>query len=120
MKYLTIEEVIEIHDKLIKEFGGESGIVDRSNLEFIVNKIENSKTDIYNKAAMLLYEIITSHTFVDGNKRTALEAADTFLRENGKKLCLKDIKQAGEYINDVAEGKKNIFSVQDWIQKNTD
>jgi len=30
MRYLTVEEIIQIHDRLIKEFGGEAGIVDKN------------------------------------------------------------------------------------------
>ena len=71
MKYLTIEEIVQIHDKLIEQFGGEKGIVDKGGLDFIVNKVQSAKTEIYHKAAMLLYEIIITHPFVDGNKRTA-------------------------------------------------
>ena len=98
MEYLIVEEIIQIHDKLIEKFGGEKGIVDKDLLDFIVNKVQSSKTDIYHKAAMLLYEIITTHPFVDGNKRTAFEAAETLLWKNGKSLRIKDLKQDEEYI----------------------
>ena len=69
---------------------------------------------------MLLYEIVTTHPFVDGNKRTAFEAAKTFLRENGKTLQTKDINQDEKYIYSVAEGKKNIFSIENWIKTHCD
>ena len=57
MKYLTVEEIIQTHDKLIEQFGGEKGIVDRGVLDFIVNKVRSSKTEIYHKAAMLFFEL---------------------------------------------------------------
>ena len=120
MKYLTVEEIIQTHDKLIELFGGEKGIVDKGPLDFIVNKIQSSKTDIYHKSAMLLNEIITTHPFVDGNKRTAFETAKIFLRENGKTLKIKDINQASEYIINIAENKKNIFSIEHWIKTHCD
>lgn len=120
MKHLNIEEIIQIHDKLIEQFGGEGGTVDKNKLDFIVNKVQSSKTDIYRKAAVLLHDIITTHPFVDGNKRTAIEIADTFLRENGKSLKLKDINKVGEYINSIAEGKKNLFSIENWIKTHCD
>lgn len=116
MKYLTTDELVSIHDTIIELFGGEKGVVNKGGLDFIINKVQSSKTEIYHKAAMLLFEIVTSHPFVDGNKRTALEAADTFLRNNGKSLRIKDIKQAGEYIINIAENKKNIFSIEHWIK----
>lgn len=120
MKYLKLEEIVQIHDKLIEQFGGEKGIVNKSSLDFIINKLQSSKTDIYHKAAMLLHDIATTHPFVDGNKRTAIEIAKIFLRQNGKILTLKDINQAGEYINSIAEGKKNIFSIEKWVKAHCD
>jgi len=33
MKYLTVEEIIQIHDNLIEKFGGEKGIADKSSIE---------------------------------------------------------------------------------------
>ena len=120
MKYLTVEEIIQTHDKLIEQFGGEKSISDKSSLDFIVDKVQSSKTDIYHKAAMLLYEVITTHPFVDGNKRTALEITKAFLLVNGKTLQIKDINQDEKYIYGIAEGKKNIFSIENWIKTHCD
>ena len=120
MKCLTVEEIIQIHDKLIEQFGGETGIVDKNRLDFITSKVQSSKGDVYKKAAILLHDIISGHPFIDGNKRTAIESADTFLRENGKSLDLKDINKTGEYINSIAEGKKNIMSIENWIKDHCD
>lgn len=69
---------------------------------------------------MLLYEIITTHPFVDGNKRTALEITKAFLLANGKTLQIKDINQDEKYIYSIAEGKKNIFSIENWIKIHCD
>ena len=120
MKYLTLEEILQIHDNLIEQFGGESGIVDMNKLDFIVSKVQSSKGDTYRKAAMLMHDIISTHPFIDGNKRTAVETAKIFLRENGKRLGFKDIYKAGEYINDIARGKKNMLSIEHWIKDHCD
>jgi death-on-curing protein len=120
MKYLTVEEIIQIHEKLIEQFGGEQGIVDKNRLDFITSKVQSSRGDVYRKASILLHDIISSHPFIDGNKRVAIEAADTFLRENGKSLELKDINKTGEYINSIAEGKKNMMSIEKWIKEQCD
>ena len=120
MKYLTLEEIVQIHEKLIEQFGGETGIVDKNILDFITSKVQSSKGDIYRKATILLHDIISSHPFIDGNKRTAIETAKIFLRENGKMLELKDINKTGEYINSIAEGKKNLMSIENWIKEHCD
>ncbi len=117
--YLTMEEIIEIHDRIIKEFGGESGISNKGNLEFTLSKMRIPK-DIYRKAAVLMTGIIESHVFVDGNKRTGLEAARVFLKENNKIIKIKDINEAGEFINSISEGKKLLDEVIKWIKENCD
>lgn len=38
MKYINVEEILQIHDKLIEQFGGERGIVDKGSLDFIVKR----------------------------------------------------------------------------------
>ncbi len=76
--------------------------------------------DIYRKAAVLMSGIIETHVFVDGNKRTGLEAARVFLKENNNSKGLKDINDAGEFINSISEGKKKLDEVIKWIKENCD
>lgn len=79
--YPTIEEIIEINKKI----GSNGAMANRSNLEFTLDKVKNAKT-LFKKATTLLYDIVTGHPFVDGNKRTAFVATELFLRMNGKEL----------------------------------
>ena len=115
MKYLTIEEILQTHDKLIEQFGGEKGVVDKGGLDFIIDKVQSAKTDIYHKAAMLLYEIITTHPFVDGNKRTASFLAFQFADENRKQI---DKELLVHHITSIA--KQNITNIRniEWRLKN--
>ena len=89
MKCLTTEEVMQIHDDVIKETGGHIGVLSYGNLDFIANQMEIPKT-VERVATVLFYGILTSHPFVDGNKRTALESMKTFLYLNGKEFAAKD------------------------------
>ena len=83
-----IEEIIEINRSL------DCRILDKGKLEFIFDKIKNKiekkdiKKDLAHRAAILWYDIITQHPFLDGNKRTATEAVKLFLDLNGFKLNL--------------------------------
>ncbi len=117
--YLTFDEIIEIHDIIIKEFGGEEGISNKSNLEFTLSKMRISK-DIFRKAVILLIGIIEGHVFVDGNKRTGLEAVRVFLKENNISFRIKDINTGGEFINSISEGKKSFDEVLKWLKENCD
>lgn len=92
MKYLTPEQVLAIHDQMIKRFGGSSGVRDVGLMASAVMCPQASYggKDLYptivKKAASLLQSLLKNHPFVDGNKRTALASAGIFLRLNGYKL----------------------------------
>ena len=67
MEYLTTEEIIKIHDDIIKETGEHSGIISYGNLDFLIDQARIPKS-IERVAAVLFYGILTSHPFVDGIK----------------------------------------------------
>ena len=92
MRYLTAEQVLFIHARLIAETGGEHGVRDLGLLLSAVARPQASfdQTDLYpdvfTKAAALLESLIGNHPFVDGNKRTGISAAGLFLRQNGYRM----------------------------------
>ena len=80
----TIEEVVAVHDSLIREFGGSMGLRDMGALESAILRPQMGYYDGLNEeAAALLESLAMNHPFVDGNKRTAFAATETFLRLNG-------------------------------------
>jgi len=92
MKYLTAEQVLFIHARLIEETGGEHGVLNLGLLQSAVARPQASfdGRDLYpglfSKAAALLESLIGNHAFVDANKRTAITAVGLFLRVNGYRL----------------------------------
>jgi death on curing protein len=89
MRYLTIEEVLRLHDRVIERTGGSAGVRDRGALESAVAQPQMtfSGDDLYptlpEKAATLCFSLAMNHPFVDGNKRTAHAAMEVFLILNG-------------------------------------
>lgn len=89
MRYLTIEEVFRLHDRVIERTGGSAGVRDRGALESAVAQPQMtfSGDDLYptlpEKAATLCFSLAMNHPFVDGNKRTAHAAMEVFLILNG-------------------------------------
>lgn len=116
VNYITTEEIITIHDEIIKTSGGHSGIVNLGNLDFIISQIEIPK-DFFRKAATLLLGILTSHPFVDGNKRTGLESMKTFLYLNNKQF-VSDEEDIWIKLHEISEGKLKFEEVINWIKKN--
>jgi death on curing protein len=83
-EYLTVAEVYAMQSRLIDLFGGLHGVRDKGAVEAAVFR---PQTGYYNsleeEAAALMESLGNKHGFVDGNKRIAFSAADTFLRING-------------------------------------
>ena len=92
MRYLTPEQVLFIHARLLAETGGEHGIRDLGLLSSAVSRPQavfdgnELYPDIHAKAAALLESLINNHPFVDGNKRTGIAAAAMFLKINDYSL----------------------------------
>jgi death-on-curing protein len=87
-RFLTISEVIEIHDREIEAAGGLCGIRDIKALESALGAPQASSggqflLDIFEMAATYINSIALNHPFLDGNKRTAVATSLTFLFING-------------------------------------
>jgi death-on-curing protein len=92
IRYLTTQQVLFIHARLIATTGGESGLRDLGLLQSAAAcpQATFDGTDLYadlwQKAAALMESLAQNHAFVDGNKRTAVTAAALFLKRNGRTL----------------------------------
>jgi death-on-curing protein len=86
-EYLTKVEVLAIHQEQIERFGGSHGLRDEGALEAALFRPQTGYyADLIEEAAALWESLSQNHAFVDGNKRTALDATDTFLTMNGARL----------------------------------
>jgi death-on-curing family protein len=114
LNYPTVEEIVEINRRL-----GEGGtLVSRSNLEFIVEKARNAK-GLAGKAAVFLYDTISLHPFLDGNKRTAFHTMLLFLELNarGFKYGPQDEGRIEKLLNRIARKIENREQVEKWITR---
>ena len=110
---LTFEQIVEINGKT----GAPGKLINEGNLRFIIASVKNARTAA-DKATTLLYEIINLHPFLDGNKRTAYTATETFLNLNGKVVKPEFTEEYLEkLIYDIAIGKLNKQEVKGHIKK---
>ena len=87
IQFLTHDELLEIHAKLVERFGGESGLRDPGLLESALFRPQTGYyEDLTEMGAALFESLIMNHPFVDGNKRVAFFGTDVFFRLNGFKL----------------------------------
>jgi death-on-curing protein len=85
--FLSVDEVLAIHERLIQEFGGPPGVRDHGLLESALYRPQTGYyRDLPEMAAALFESLLMNHPFIDGNKRVAFFATDVFLRLNGWKI----------------------------------
>ncbi len=93
MQYLTAEQVLFLHFRLVAETGGAHGLADPDLLlsALVRPRATLDGRDSYPtlclKAAALAESLIRNHPFVDGNKRTGVASGVLLLRRNGGRLA---------------------------------
>lgn len=87
VQFLTLDEVLALHERLLQEFDGPSGVRDLGLLESALYRSRSGYyEDILEMASALCESLLMNHAFIDGNKRVAFFATDVFLRMNGWKI----------------------------------
>ncbi len=108
--FLTVIEVIELHDIQLSVFGGRAGLRDHGLLESAVAMpqmgfgAEYVHADLEEMAAAYLFHLVKNHPFIDGNKRVGFHAAYVFLALNGILLDMPD-DVAYDLVIATAEGR---------------
>lgn len=117
VQFLTHDELLEIHEKLIERFGGQPGIRDSGLLESALFRPQTGYyEDLAEMGAALFESLIMNHPFVDGNKRVAFFATDVFFRLNGYKLEVVTAEVYPFLIGLLEKGECNYENLLPWIR----
>ena len=120
MRYLTLNEVIELHDEGIKLHGGSYGIGDKGKLESAVAQPQMTFDDqdlyptLVEKAAALAFSLSQNHAFIDGNKRVAQAAMETFLDLNGYEIYA-EVDEQEQIFLQMASGELSRENLVKWL-----
>ena len=120
--YLSLQQVLTLLEDLVGAFGGLSGIRDRGLLESALARPamtfagEDLYPDLAAKAAALMHSLVLNHPFVDGNKRSAVAAAELFLSINGQMVMASD-KELELITLSAAEGKVEAEALGIWFRQ---
>jgi death-on-curing protein len=121
-EWIGVALAIAIHEEQIREHGGGEGLRDPGLLERALARPRNGwgygVTDLCALAAALGHGIARNHPFVDGNKRTAFVAVETFLLLNGVALTAPD-PDATVAMMDLAAGEMPEAEFADWLRSHT-
>lgn len=121
MHYLTLNQVLELHERVLAQSGGSTGIRDIGSLESAIAqpRMTFSGKELYSaieeKAAALGFSIIQNHPFVDGNKRTGHAAMEIFLVLNGFEINA-SVDEQEEIVLQVASGIKTRDEFTNWLR----
>lgn len=122
MKYLSVKDVLLLHNMAIDESGGSHGLRDLGLLESAVARPqvsfggEDLYPNIFLKAGVLVHGLLRNHPFVDGNKRTSMYSAMTFLELNGYRFEAKQ-KEVVEFALKVENEKLSVEEIAKWLKE---
>ncbi len=121
MEYIEFDQVIRINEHILT--GSPSGLLNSGNLRYCLDSVMSIQGEgdrekvLAAKAGMLIFCIVRNHPFLDGNKRTAFQAAYIFLLSNGFVLERVDSKEAVALLVGVAKGGVSTLDVVSWVRK---
>jgi death on curing protein len=120
--WLSVPDVVRIHDDMIKEFRGTLGILNEGRIASTLDRAKNSEVyghdpfpTIIHKAASIMHDILVYHPFADGQKRTGLSSAFIFLGLNGYSLWSRDPPDEVHFAIAVAKQKHDVEEITRWL-----
>ena len=122
MIWITADDVIAIHSRVIEKSGGLDGLRDRNILESAVSAPLQSfggkelfPTDL-EKIARIGFGLAANHAFLDGNKRIGAMVVQLLLKWNGYVLQLQQGELADMFIA-IADGSAQEQDLLHWIKQ---
>lgn len=121
VRYLSLPEVLYLHAKSLRRYGGSAGIRDEGALDSAIARPRTSVggsdafPTVYLKSACYLDSFCRNHPFVDGNKRVAYLSADQFLNVNSIILSA-DESDAYEFVIAIVTDRLPIEQIANWIE----
>lgn len=122
MRYLSLSEILYLHDRILKESGGRQGIRNQGGLEsaLALPRQTFGETELYpsiiEKAAILCFSLVKNHPFIDGNKRVSHAAMEIFLVQNGMDIFA-TVDEQEKLMIDLASGRTSHEELVSWLQE---
>lgn len=119
INFLSLPDVLAMHVILIQKYGGSDGVRDMGALESAVARPQSGYyKDVAECAAALFESLAINHPFIDGNKRVAFAAFDSFLRINGYRFTLNSNQIYSKMMQLFDSGKFKLAHLEPWIREN--
>ncbi len=122
-KFLTLDDVLEVHRDQIERYGGTLGVRDNGLLESALAAPQSGfgghylHADLFEMASAYLFHLVQNHPFLDGNKRVGAAAALTFLVMNGIETKIPN-QALVQMVLSVAQGRMEKAAIADFFRQN--
>ena len=117
--WISKSAVLAIHERLLAEHGGATGLLDEGSLDGALaspqNQFAYQRADIIRLAAAYAYALTQNHPFADGNKRVALTVAGVFMELNGFRLEASE-QDAAQATRALSSGEIDEAGFADWLR----
>jgi death-on-curing protein len=119
--YLSLSQLLRLHEMQIRAFGGSTGVRDRGGAEAALARPqatfggEDLYPDVEAKAAALMHSLVANHPFVDGNKRAG--AAGRELPERQRRGARDRGRRASNITLAVARGEVSAEALAIWLRQ---
>lgn len=123
-RFLSVDDLLDIHQDMIASYGGSDGIRDMGLLESAAAMPEAGMagqylhTDLFEMGAAYLFHLTSNHPFVDGNKRVGTAAALVFFELNGVRIVATNHAIVKLTLG-VARGETTKSAVAEFFRKNS-
>jgi death on curing protein len=122
MRWLDVAEIVGLHETIMRGMGwSPAPLRDEGGLESAVMRppmaAQYEDADLIRQAAVLAVGISQAQAFVDGNKRTAYAALETFLYVNGVRLTNDplDIARELERVAEAEDRRSAADAFESWL-----
>lgn len=121
MRHVTSEEVLKIHESVLRRYGGCPNRVEPDKASSLIARVHNHEfyeglSDVFALAAMYWVSMARGHIFTEGNKRTAVATSFLFLRRNG--IRLRNCQSLEDIAVKVASGETASSELAEFLRAN--
>lgn len=119
--YLTLDDVLWIHDEQLRLYGGAAGVRDQGLiLSALLRPQTGYYADLIEEAAALWESLAMNHGFVDGNKRVAFAGTILFLEANGVNPTGTEDEWIAFIYSNLEAGTFRKDRLEDWLGSHTE
>ncbi len=116
--YPSTEDIIQLNDELLRLIGVKKTdrhrVLGRGGIDMSIRAAKYEEGDCYDKAAILVLNLVKGHYFDSANRRTAFEVGRAFLKLNGEEV--RRLEKPETVLLRIREGFYGKNEIKEWLK----